>query len=234
MREPSIAIQAKRLSKVLGGRLVLGQIELEVAAGESVALMGANGAGKTTLLGLLASVLRPTTGEVRWFGRPATADAAARRRIAMVAHESRLYPHLTLRENLVFAARMCGVGRPARRADQWLQDIGLQLHGDRLPARLSRGMRQRVAVARALVHDPSIVLLDEPFCGLDAEGSDWLVRLLSELRNRRRTLCFAVHDEEKAQRLADRVLRLQSGRLEELHRDGSAAFRETFTSARAA
>lgn len=239
MADRTIAIQTTRVSKLLGGRAVLREIDLKVAEGDSVALVGANGSGKTTLLRLLASVLRPSTGEVRWFGRPAKANPAARRLIALVAHESFLYPHLTLRENLIFAARMCDVHRPARRADQWLCEIGLEAHAHRLPTRISKGMRQRLAVARALVHEPRIVLLDEPFSGLDSEGDEWLARLLTGLSSRGTTLCFALHDEEKVRRLAHRVLRLRSGRLEELELGEAAApsktpFEDHTTAARAA
>jgi heme exporter protein A len=234
MRDATTAIQTRSLSKVFGHRRVLSEIDLDVARGESVALTGANGTGKTTLLHLLASALRPSAGEVRWFGRPATGAPAARRLIAMVAHETFLYPHLTLRENLIFAARMCDVPGPARRADDLLRSIGLASHAHRSPTRISQGMRQRVAVARALVHDPRILLLDEPFSGLDAQGADWLLNLLLHLRDRGRTLCFAVHDEQKVRRLAHRVVRLQSGRLEELEREGHPGVAKHSASARAA
>ncbi len=159
MTEQPPAISARRLSKRFGARRVLDAIELQVAAGQCVVLTGANGAGKTTLLRCLASLLRPSDGEVRWFGQ-SSADPAARRLIGMVAHETRLYPHLTLRENLVFAARMHDVAGPRRRADELLAAVGLAAHADRLPPALSRGMRQRAAVARAILHDPPILLLD--------------------------------------------------------------------------
>ena len=215
MTDRTTAIEVRGLSKSFGHRAVFSNVDFDVAEGQSVALYGANGAGKTTLLRCVASVIRPGTGEVRWFGEPAS-NPAARRLIAMVAHETRLYPHLTLKENLIFAARMCDVPRPARRAERLLHDAGLPLHAHRLPRQISRGMQQRVAIARALVHDPCILLLDEPFAGLDAEGADWLLGLLAGLRDRRRTVCFATHDRPKAQRLADRLFRLRSGRLEEL------------------
>ncbi len=215
MAARSIAIETERLSKVFGHRVVLREIDLEVAEGESVAITGANGAGKTTLLRCLASVLRPSAGEVRWFGRSAGAGPTSRRLVGMVAHESLLYPHLTLQENLIFAARMCDVSEPARQADAWLESTGLGPHAARFPTRISRGMRQRLSVARALIHDPPIVLLDEPFCSLDAEGTEQLLRLLMDLRSRRRTICFVSHDPLTMRRLADRVVELESGSVRE-------------------
>ena len=176
-------------------------------------MTGANGSGKTTLLCCLAAMLHPTAGEVRWFGESPVSNPAARRLIGMVSHQGHLYPHLTLRENLVFAARMHGAQNPPRRADQLLDTIGLQHAAGRLPTQISRGMRQRLSVARALVHQPRIVLLDEPFTTLDSAATVWLCRLLGELRDRGRTVCFATHDEQKVHRLASRVLVLQSGRL---------------------
>ena len=131
----------------------------------------------------------------------------------MVAHENRLYPHLTLRENLVFAARMCDVARPQNRAESLLETVGLLAHGDRTPPVLSKGMRQRLSLARRLIHDPPILLLDEPFEGLDADAERWLGGLLQELRRQGRTLCFVLHDEAKTRQLADRVLHLRQGRL---------------------
>jgi ABC-type multidrug transport system ATPase subunit len=202
------------LSKSFGRHAVLDRIDWQVAEGQCVVVTGANGSGKSTLLGCLASLVRPTSGEVRWFGRPAAGDPAARRLLGMVAHENRLYPHLTLRENLVFAARMYDAPGPHRRADQRLQDAGLARHADRMPPTLSKGMRQRAAVARALIHDPPILLLDEPLAGLDAQGTDWLLGCLLDLRARGRTLCLVLHDEAKAARLAHTIVELRSGRLE--------------------
>jgi heme exporter protein A len=215
MTGTEIAIQVRGLSKEFANRSVLRQVELDVAAGQSLGLTGANGAGKTTLLRCLASVVRPTTGEVHWFGQRATADPAQRRLIGMVAHEHRLYPQLTLRENLVFAARMCSVAEPGRQADQWLDRVGLSRSADDLPGQVSKGMRQRVSLARALVHNPRILLLDEPFSGLDRQGTQWLMELLLDLRAAGRTICFASHDDGQTQRLADQTLELRSGRLVE-------------------
>lgn len=221
MGDRSIPLKAQRLSKTFGHRTVLSWLDLEVAEGESVALIGSNGAGKTTLLRCLAGLVRPTEGRVLWFGQPATADPSARRLLGMAAHESFLYPSLSPRENLVFAARMYGMPRPADRAEDLIAGAGLLMHADRPCARLSRGMRQKVAVLRALVHDPPIVLLDEPFSGVDAEGTAWLIRVLEELRARGRALCFATHDEQAAAALADRVLHLRAGRFEEMNLAGA-------------
>jgi len=207
------AVEAVGLSKTLGPRPALCNVTLALAEGETVALTGPNGAGKTTLLRCLASVLRPSAGEVRWFGRPARSDPALRRRVGLLAHESLLYPHLTLWENLRFAARMGGVPDAAQAADRWLRTIGLAPFAGRLPSQVSRGMRQRAALARTLIHEPDIVLLDEPFSALDAEGAEWLAALLVDLRAEGRAVCFATHDLEKAGRLADRVIQLRSGRL---------------------
>ena len=228
------AIQTKGLSKGFGARLVLKGIDLEVAQGETVALMGVNGSGKTTLLRCLAALTRPTAGEVRWFGRPAAADASARRLVGMVAHENAVYPHLTVSENLIFAARMYGLPGPAQRAEDLIRRFGLWTHAHWPAVRLSRGMRQRLALARALIHEPPILLLDEPFSGLDAAGSELLIALVSDLRARDRTVCFATHEPQIAHRLADRVLRLESGRLYATAIADPGALPAAFSQARAA
>jgi ABC-type multidrug transport system ATPase subunit len=216
MTQPSPAVRAHELTKHYGSRTILRRIGLEISAGEVVALRGGNGAGKTTLLRCLASITRPTRGEVWWFGRPAYGDPSLRRCLGMVAHESRLYPHLTLRENLLFAGRMYGLDHPAERADQLLAEVGLAEHAQRLPMHVSRGMGQRVAVVRALVHEPPILLLDEPFSGLDAEGCAWLTHTLTTLRAEGCAICFTSHDDATVQQLADRIWELRCGRLYEL------------------
>lgn len=215
MTAQTMAIQARGLSKEFGSRWVLRGIDLDARAGECIALTGANGSGKTTLLRCLASLTRATRGEVCWFGRPAAADPASRRLMGMVAHESWLYPHLSLRENLVFAARMCGVQRATARSDELLDIAGLASRARSLPRQVSRGMRQRVAVARAIVHEPRILLLDEPSAGLDAAGRGWLVTLMASQCSAGTAICFATHDEQIAKRLADRWYELRVGRLHE-------------------
>ena len=204
------------MTKRFGRRLVLDEIDLEVVAGESIVLTGSNGAGKTTLLRAMAALIRPSSGEVLWFGKKTGGQHENHRLIGMVAHENRLYPHLTLRENLLFAARMCDVAHPQKRVESLLETVGLLPHGDRMPPVLSKGMRQRLSLARALIHDPPILMMDEPFDGLDADAERWLTALLQELRQQGRTLCFVLHDEAKTQQLADRVLHLYQGRLRQV------------------
>jgi heme exporter protein A len=210
---PSIAIHAERLTKTLGTRTVLRELSVDVAEGELVLLTGDNGAGKTTLLRCLAGLARPDRGLVRWFGC-SPAEPAARRLIGMVAHESHLYPHLTIRENVLIAGRLHGVSEPARRASRWLAAVGLERAADRLPRDASQGMRRRASLARALVHDPPILLLDEPFSGLDQAARDWLDDLLRTRRAQGLTTCLVTHDARSARRLADRALELRLSRLQ--------------------
>lgn len=210
-----IAIGTHKLSKSYRHRSVLDQIDLEIPAGQCVGLIGANGAGKTTLLRCLAALVRPTRGELRWFGRLVPGPFALRGLVGFLTHEHHLYPQLTLQENLVFTARMYGLSAPAQRAQEWLRRIALTSFADDRPLQISQGMRQRVAVAQALIHDPPILLFDEPFSSLDDDGSQWLVELMAQARCEGRTLCFACHDSAKTESLADRILCLQDGRLHE-------------------
>jgi heme exporter protein A len=210
-----LAIEARGLCRSFGGRMILRQIDLAIPAGQTVALTGANGSGKTTLLRLLAGLSRPTAGKVFWFGQPAAANSPACRELGVVMHESQLYPHLTAQENLLFSARMHGIPEPMRQIERWLETVGLDGHRDCLAARLSRGMRQRLALARALLHDPRILLWDEPFSGLDRENAIWLRALLGKLREAGKTVCFSTHDADLAGNCADRALQLHGGRLRE-------------------
>jgi heme exporter protein A len=219
MNAPSarIAIDVDRLTRRYGSQVVLNNLRLVIAEGESVAIVGANGSGKTTLLRCLAALTRITNGEVRWFGQPAADTPASRRLVGMVAHDGFLYPHLTARENLVFAARMYAVPNPARQADSLIQAAGLEPYAFRPARQLSRGIRQRLGILRALVHDPKILVLDEPFAALDAAGTMWLCSTIQDLRRRGCTLCFSTHDLQLARAHADRVLELRRGVLEDVN-----------------
>lgn len=216
MQITSAAVEVRGLSKSLGGKLVLRGVDLDIMAGDCVALIGDNGAGKTTLLRCLAGSDRPTAGEVRWFGLPVRSSVGQRRLVGATAHQSRLYSHLTLRENLVFAARMCSVAAPSQHIDDWLRQIGLFSFADRQARDVSKGIRQRAALARVLVHNPPILLLDEPFSGLDAAGCEWFMTELMRRLNDGHAICFSTHDRRQARKLAGRTLTLQGGMLHEM------------------
>jgi heme exporter protein A len=207
-----IGILADGLRKTLGTRTVLRGIDLAIMEGECVVLRGENGTGKTTLLRCLAGLVRPDAGRVLWGGH-SPAETAAHRLIGMVAHESHLYPQLTLRENLVLAGRLQGVAEPKRRASWWLDMAGLSQHADLLPREVSQGLRRRTSLARALVHDPPILLLDEPTAGLDDRGRAWFSELLRERHDQGRTTCLVTHEDTMTTALPCRVLELRSGRL---------------------
>lgn len=208
-------LQALGVSKRYQGRDVLMDVELEVYVGDCLAILGANSVGKTTLLRCLSGATRPTSGTVRWFGQTEAArDIVCR--IGSLEHECGIYSHFSVRENLVFAARMFNVGQPADRAEELLTQWGLQRFADERLHSLSRGIWQRVAVARSIVHDPEILLLDEPFNGLDADGCDVLTRLIETWRAIGRTICFSTHQLEFAERLANRVVCLRRGLANEL------------------
>ena len=206
-------IEARQLTRTMEGHLILNRINVTIAAGEIVALLGANGAGKTTLLRSLAGRLRPSAGQVLWYGASPRRRPASHRLVGFAGHESLLYLELTATENLLFAARMYGVVRPEQRVAEMLTRIGMETQARQAAGRMSRGMRQRLSLARALVHDPPIVILDEPFSGLDVGSLQWLEEWLAELRASGRAILFTSHDEEQCLRVADRKLELRGCRL---------------------
>jgi heme exporter protein A len=175
-------IEARGLQRSYGRVRILRSVDLALHPGEAFAIIGPNGAGKTTLLRLLSGLLRPDAGEIRVLGKRLIAGAhGIRKAIGLLSHQSLLYDDLTLRENLAFAARLYGLGQPGQTADDALRSAGLTDRGAELPRRLSRGLLQRAALARALLHSPSVILLDEPFTALDAGAA---ARLRADLRNR--------------------------------------------------
>lgn len=189
-------------------RPVLRRIDLRLAPGDALAVLGANGSGKSTLLRLAATLLAPTRGQVRVFGLPG-GSAAARRRLGFVPHDSLLYDHLTIRENLEFFAGLYGVER--RRIEALSAQMGLGPLLDRRARLLSRGQRQFADLGRALLPDPDLLILDEPSTGLDIEAAAGLGRLLRALRTRGRTVLLATHEVQEARALADRAAVLRGG-----------------------
>jgi heme exporter protein A len=227
-----IVLEARNLSVVRGNRVVLQGVNLTLASGEIVALVGCNGVGKTTLLRCLAGALRPVSGEVLWQGEKCRKCPAVRKLVGFVGHESSLYLPLTAWENLLFAGRMWGLDAPETRAAYLMSVVGLQDHRSEMTAQLSRGMRQRLAIARAVIHDPPIVLLDEPFTGLDGDGREWLTVFLCDLRKRNRALILATHEPFHGNGVVDRVVSLAADGLRET-RPGSVVGRELRSNAAA-
>jgi ABC-type multidrug transport system ATPase subunit len=206
------AIAARGLEKRFGPVAALRGIDLEVPAATTLAVLGPNGAGKSTLLRLAAGLTRPTAGTL-CVGDTREDRRRARGRVGYLAHASFLYAALTARENLVFAARLYGVPEPRRRAEELLEEQGLAAVAERPAGSFSRGMAQRLAIARGLIHDPSIVLLDEPYTGLDRAAANALTERLRELRAAGRTLVLVTHELSRACELADRAVVLARGRV---------------------
>jgi heme exporter protein A len=197
-----------------GRRRALTDLSFTAAAGDIVGLLGPNGAGKSTLLAILGTLLAASTGRVEYGGRTAAdGDAAAvRARIGMLGHDLFLYPELTAHENLVFFGRLYGVADASARAHRALERAGLDARAGDAVSSLSRGMRQRVALERALLHQPRLLLLDEPFTGLDQASSAALVARLREEQARGVVTVLATHDLDVVDGLLTTTLFLRGGR----------------------
>lgn len=207
-------ITAQALTKQFGPFRALRGIDLEIKPGEFATIVGPNGAGKTTLLRILATLSRPTDGHVSIAGHalPKGADAA-RRQIGLLSHQPLLYGDLTAEENLRFFGRMYDVANLEARIVEQLDRVDLLDRKDDRARTFSRGMQQRLAIARALLHDPSVVLLDEPFTGLDPHASDRLEELLHTLNNGQRTVVMTIHDLERGWAMCNRALVLARGKI---------------------
>jgi len=205
-------IQVKKLVKRFGLKTVLRGLDFQVQAGEFVALLGPNGAGKTTFLRILASLSRPAMGEVRIAGYRLPAQASSVRRIlGVVSHLPLLYGDLTADENLRFYGRMYGVTDLSERVDRVLEMVGLAARRRDLVRTFSRGMQQRLAIGRAVLHDPQVMLLDEPHTGLDQDACTMLDNVLREVAARGRTVVMTSHDLARAADLASRFDVLSRG-----------------------
>ena len=207
------SVQVLDVSRHFGRRRALTQISLTLRAGEIIGLLGPNGAGKSTLITTLATLAAPTKGEVRYGDRSVrTLGAALRARIGLLAHDLHLYPELSARQNLAFFAELYGLD-PRGLVDAALESAGLRDRADDPVDRFSRGMRQRLALERALMHHPRLVLFDEPFTGLDDRAvaivSDRLQRLAADGA----IVVLATHDLDLADGLVTRVALIRDGRL---------------------
>jgi heme ABC exporter ATP-binding subunit CcmA len=201
------AIVATSITQRYGTEVALDAIDLTVATGEHLAVLGDNGAGKTTLLRIIATAARPTSGSLAIFGLDAfTERRQLRGTTGYVAHASGLYPALSAIENLEFFCTLQGVDR--RRVDEVLDIVGLSDVARRPAAKLSRGAQQRLAIGRAVLHDPKLLVLDEPDASLDSGGADLLARVMRD-----RTAVIATHDHALANRLCPRTIELRHGRV---------------------
>lgn len=208
------AIATRGLTKRFGGVAALRGLDFTLAAGESVALFGPNGAGKSTLLRLCATLLRPSGGSVSLFGVDGgSGNPAVRRRIGFLSHQSFLYPDLTPLENLSFYARMFHVADAERRVKDLIEQVGLVGWANRPVRTLSRGLEQRCALARALLHAPDLLLLDEPFTGLDVDASATLRAVLRAAHERGAAMVMTTHDVAQGLASCARAVILARGQL---------------------
>ena len=205
-------IEVRKLVKRFGMKTVLRGLDFNVQEGEFVALLGPNGAGKTTFLRILASLSRPSMGHVSIGGYRLPEQAAAvRRRLGVVSHLPLLYGDLTAEENLQFFARMYGLQESGRRISTVLELVGLAARRRDLVRTFSRGMQQRLAIGRAVLHDPDVILFDEPHTGLDQDACVMLDRVLKEVAARNRTVVMTSHDLARVGDLATRFDVLSRG-----------------------
>lgn len=197
-----------------GRRKALSQITFTCEPGEIVGLLGPNGAGKSTLLNILATLLAPSVGRVQYGDQSGTeAGAAVRAQIGMLGHDLFLYPELTARENLTFFAHLYGLKEVDETVNAALDRANLIARADDYVGGFSRGMRQRVALERALLHGPRLILLDEPFTGLDQDSTAALVARLQERQRAGCMIVLATHDLEVADALISRAIYLKNGRM---------------------
>jgi len=208
------ALEARNVSKFFGDLPALRGVTVRIEPGDSILLYGPNGAGKTTLLRTLAALARPDEGDVRFAGQPLRHDSqAAKAAIGFVSHAAYLYGELTGRENLRFFGRLFRLENLDAKIDRALDLFAVRSRADELVRNLSRGLQQRMTLARALLHDPSFLLLDEPFTGLDADSAGHLERLLTRLPSEGKALVFSTHNYDQGAAIARRLVALERGRI---------------------
>lgn len=210
---PTPLVSATGLVRRFGAVTALGGVDFAAEAGELVLLLGPNGAGKTTLLRALAGLLRPRRGEVRIAGRDLLRDPEARRAVGFLSHQTLLYDDLTPRENLRFAATLHRLDDAERRIAEAIESAGLAARADTVVRGFSRGMLQRLALVRATLHAPPVLLLDEPFTGLDAPAAADLRLRVAARRDAGDAVIAVTHDPGELWAVADRVVLLRGGRV---------------------
>ncbi len=213
MTSPSFSptgIRFENIDKRYGGLYALRRVSLEIAAGECVVFAGRNGSGKTTLLRIGARLARPSAGSVSFVNSRAE-KVETLLPAGFVAHATMVYDELTAEENLLLFARLQGIAEPAERAAKLLREVGLEERRKSLVRTFSRGMRQRVAIARTLLNEPAVILFDEPANGLDPQGVSWLAETARGLRDSGRTILMSLHGESEISNLATRAIQLDGG-----------------------
>jgi ABC-2 type transport system ATP-binding protein len=226
----AVALHADRLTRTFGSRVAVRDLSLSVSAGQIVSLLGPNGAGKTTTLRMLAGLLSPTTGSISIDGAPVSTDRTIelRRSVGILTEAPGLWDGLTVRRNLLTYARLYGLAEPEARVHDVLALVDLADRADEPAGVLSKGLKQRCALARALIHRPSIVLLDEPTAGLDPAAARQVRQLLLQLRNGHRAVLVSTHNLAEAEELSDQIAILKTrllavGSPDDLRQRGSSA-----------
>ena len=203
-------LRFENIDKRYGGLFALRRVSLEISPGECVVLAGRNGSGKTTLLRIASRIVRPTAGKLSFPGA-SSESAAGNGRPGYVAHSTMVYDELSAEENLILFAKLQNVSQPAARAEELLREVGLYDRRNSLVRTYSRGMRQRIAIARALIHRPSVLLFDEPATGLDPMGISWLAGTLGAVNRSGCTVVMSLHGESELSALATRAVQLDAG-----------------------
>lgn len=206
-------IATDNLQRSFGSRRAVDGVTLAVGPGEALAIFGPNGAGKTTLLRILGGLLKPTGGTARIGDATLPGGPDVRRRVGIISHHTLLYDALTARENVEFAARLYGISQHSSAAERALGEMGMTERADTPVRALSRGMKQRVSIARAMVHLPAVVLADEPFTGLDVSGARALSALLNGLRRSGAAVVVVTHNIDEGLSLATHAAIMHRGRL---------------------
>ena len=211
MSDPSTSLlRLSRVTKTFGLVRAVLNVDLEVCSGDFLAIFGPNGAGKTTLLRMVAGLTQPTSGEIQFTSQDLH---SGRERVGYVSHQSFLYNELTGIENLVFYGRLYDIGPVTERADEMLVKMGLQGARHQRVGGYSRGMKQRLTLARSLLHEPDLLLLDEPYTGLDQHGSRLLTEVLQGLREEGRTVLLITHNLGAGLELCSRAVIQNKGEL---------------------
>ena len=223
---PPTGLRFDNIDKRYGSLYALRRVSLEIAPGECVALAGRNGSGKTTLLRIAAQIVVPTAGKLTF---PGAARNTPNGRPGYVAHATMVYDELSAEENLVLFAKLQNVDNPAARAEDLLREVGLFERRDSLVRTFSRGMRQRIAIARALIHRPSVLLFDEPATGLDPLGITWLANALREMHRAGGTILMSLHGESEISALATRAVHIDAGKIIADTNKGGASLHSVLT-----